>query len=323
MILRIAKISALFLGFCLVAGVSAYMTLTLIIKSEDTVIVPELIGKDVVSALERLTELELNAKVKGSEYSTEFPKNHVVFQDPQPGSEIKKDRDVRIIISKGPKTVLIPNLVSLPVSQAEMILEENGLSPGQLSRTYSKAFEKDHVIAQLPSSGIRTERGSTVDLLLSLGQRPEAYLMPDLKGLTLDEFLLKIENTKLSVGEIRPRFQSEAPRDVIVSQDPPAGYRVVEGNPVQVAVNRTEPGNGAEHFHPSTSGTLLQHRVGSGFLKKRIRVKMETRETSSDLFDDYIKAGEEIWVLVPTGRDATVFVFEDDKLVKTQMYKAW
>jgi eukaryotic-like serine/threonine-protein kinase len=66
------------------------MTLTLIIKSEDTVIVPELIGKDVVSALERLTELELNAKVKGSEYSTEFPKNHVVFQDPQPGSEIKK-----------------------------------------------------------------------------------------------------------------------------------------------------------------------------------------------------------------------------------------
>ena len=63
----------------LAAGVSAYFTLTLIIKSEDTVIVPELIGKDVVYALEFLTDLELNTKVKGSEYSENIPKNNVTY----------------------------------------------------------------------------------------------------------------------------------------------------------------------------------------------------------------------------------------------------
>jgi serine/threonine-protein kinase len=323
MIARIAKIGALCVAFFLVAGVSAYLTLTLIIKSEDTVIVPELVGKDVVSALELLTELELNTKVKGSEYSAEFAKNHVVFQDPEPGSEIKRDRDVRIVISKGPRTVLMPNLVSLPVPQAYVIMDENGLSAGQLSRTHNKAVEKDHVIAQLPTPGSRIERGSAIDLLVSQGQRPEAYMMPDLHGLSLDEVLLRIEITKLSVGEIRSIFNDDKPRNVIVSQDPLAGYRVVDGHPVHLAINRSEVKDGPGRLHFPLYGTLLQHRVDSGFLKRRIRVEMETRETISDLFDDHIKPGEEIWILVPRDRDATVFIFEDDKLVKTQIYKAW
>ena len=57
MIAKIAKIGGLGLVFLVVAGISAYLTLTLIIKSEDTVIVPDLEGKDVVYALELLTEL--------------------------------------------------------------------------------------------------------------------------------------------------------------------------------------------------------------------------------------------------------------------------
>jgi serine/threonine-protein kinase len=323
MIARIAKIAALCVAFFLVAGVSAYLTLTLIIKSEDTVIVPELVGKDVVSALELLTELELNTKVKGSEYSTEFAKNHVVFQDPEPGSEIKRDRDVRIVISKGPRTVLMPNLVSLPLPQANMIMEENGLSPGQLSRTYSRDVEKDLVIAQLPSSGSKIERGSAVSLLVSQGQRPEAYLMPDLHDLALDEVLLRIENAKLSIGEIRSSFHDDKPRNVIVDQDPLAGYRVVVGHPVHVVLNRPELKGGPERFHLPSFGTLLQHRVDSGFLRRRVRVEMETQEKISDLFNDYIKPGEEIWILVPRDRPATVSIFEDDKLVKTQIYEAW
>ncbi len=88
MIVKIAKIAAIALAFIFVAGISAYFTLTLIIKSEDTVIVPNLEGKDVVYALELLTELELNTKVKGSEYTADIPKNYVVFQDPQAGAEI-------------------------------------------------------------------------------------------------------------------------------------------------------------------------------------------------------------------------------------------
>jgi hypothetical protein len=49
-ITKITKIAGLGLAFVLVTGISAYLTLVLIIKSEDTVIVPSLEGKDVVYA---------------------------------------------------------------------------------------------------------------------------------------------------------------------------------------------------------------------------------------------------------------------------------
>jgi hypothetical protein len=52
-------------------------------------------------------------------------------------------------------------------------------------------------------------------------------------------------------------------------------------------------------------------------------VELENTETTTEIFDDYIKPGEEIWVLIPRDRDATVFIFEDDELVRTRMYEAW
>ncbi len=168
MIAKIAKITALGLAFLLAAGVSAYLTLTFIIKSEDTVIVPDLVGKDVVSALELLTDLQLNTKVNGSEYNQKFPKNHVTFQEPEAGSEIKRDRDVRIIISKGAKNILMPNIVTLSEQQARMIIEENGITQGQLSHTYSSTVEKNRVMVQVPTAGAGITRGAQVDILVSL-----------------------------------------------------------------------------------------------------------------------------------------------------------
>jgi len=147
--LKIGKIAALILSFIIFAGISAYLTLTLLIKSEDIVIVPDLIGKEVVYVLEILTDLGLNTKVKGFEYSEDIPKNHIIFQQPESSVEIKKGRDIKIVISKGVKNILMPNLQGLSLQQARIIIEENGLCYGEQAVTYSSIFEKDNIIAQV------------------------------------------------------------------------------------------------------------------------------------------------------------------------------
>ena len=323
MIAKIAKFTALGLAFLLVAGASAYLTLTLIIKSEDTVIVPNLVGKDVVSALEILTDLQLNTKVNGSEYNQRFPKNHVTFQEPEAGSEIKKDRDVRIILSRGAKNILMPNIVTLSDQQARMIIEENGLNRGQLSHTHSNSVEKDHVIVQVPTAGTMITRGAKVNILVSLGPRPVKYVMPDLSDHSFEQAVLMIENANLTVGNIRSQFDKLKTRNSILLQDPPAGYSVNVNSPVDLVINRASGKADGDRVHRPLYGSLLQYRINNGFLKKRIRVELETSDTTTDIFDDYIKPGEEIWVLVPRDHDATVFVYEDDELVTARMYEAW
>ncbi len=323
MIVKIAKIAGLGLAFALVTGISAYLTLTLIIKSEDTVIVPDLEGKDVVYALEILTELELNTKVKGSEYTGDIPKNHVVFQEPQPGSEIKKGRDVRIILSKGPKTFAMPYLMGLSIQQADIILEENDLCRGELARTYHLQMEKEHVMDQVPASGIIVSRGACVDLLVSLGRRPAAFKMPDLAGLTLEDALQSIERLNLVIGELKSAYQNDKPRNTIVEQEPVFGHRVVIGSTVRLLINRELQKERTGRSAGQATGNLFSYRLASGFLNRHIRVSLNTAGFTNDLFDDFVKAGEEIWLLIPTDHEATVFLYENDKLIKTQRYEAY
>jgi serine/threonine-protein kinase len=322
-IAKIAKIIGVAFAFVVVAGISAYLSLTLIIKSEDTVIVPDLEGKDVVYALELLTELELNTKVKGSEYTIDIPKNHVVFQEPQPGSEIKKGRDVKIIISKGPKTVSMPNLIALSMQQANIILEENGMCRGELSRTYNTEIEKDNIIAQVPTAGAIIARGACINLLLSKGPRPGAFKMPDLAGLTLEDALQSIEKINLTIGKLKSAYQQSKPRNIIVEQEPASGQRVIIGSPVSLLINRKPQKTKSGQLYGQAAGSLFNYRLDNGFLNRHIRVSLNSAGFTNDLFDDFVKAGEEIWLLIPRDKEATLFLFENDRLVKTQTYDAY
>lgn len=323
MIKRILKIAALVLIFITAAGISAYLTLTLIIKSEDTVIVPDLVGKDVVYTLEFLTDLELNTKVKGSEYSNDIPKNHVTFQDPAPGAEIKKGRDVRIIISKGPLRIAMPNLVSLSSQRARLILEENGVCMGELSQTYSHRLSKDNIIAQVPPAGAMITRGECAHLLVGLGIRPKAFKMPNLSGLALDEAMISIENAGLSIGEIKSTHRKNKPRNTIVSQKPLHGYRIIEGGTVNLVINKRTKKIGEPAVYRQKFGSLFRHRLENGFLRRRIRIKLNSAGITSDLFDEFVKPGTEVWVLIPLDDDATVFLYENNQLIKTETFDAW
>jgi serine/threonine-protein kinase len=314
--IRIVKLAALVAGFAIAAGASAYFTMTLIIKSEDTVIVPNLEGKDVVYALEILTDFGLNTKVKGSLFSTGIPKNHVIIQEPAPGAKIKKGRDVRIILSKGARTMLMPELIGMSVQKAGIAIEKSGLRLGNLSRTYSNTYGKEKIISHFPSPGVIIEQGVGVHLLVSSGLRSPAYIMPDLGGLSLDDAIAKIERKNLRIGEITAVFHERKKRNSVVAQNPDAGHRVIEGTRVHLELNRKPDKNGPTYLHGAPGIGLFRYRIASGFLKRRIRVELICFGVSIDLFDGFGKPGEEIWSLIPKDEAAEVILYEDGKPVQ-------
>ncbi|MEW5908547.1 MAG: PASTA domain-containing protein [Thermodesulfobacteriota bacterium] len=228
----------------LIAGVSAYLTLSYMIRGEDRVIVPELGGKEAVGAFEMLTRMGLNPKVRGSEYHDQVPLNHILSQEPAPGSEIKKGRDIRLVLSKGPRTIPIPNLKGVSINQARKILEENGLCAGNISRISSDRFTKDQVIAHSPGLGQTLEQGKCVDLLAGQGVFPKTYIMPDLEGLSFAEAVYLIEKMNLYVGEVLFSALEDRKENSIVDQKPVSGYRVTEGTPVQLVRNRKSGSGG-------------------------------------------------------------------------------
>ena len=306
----IFKIGLFFSLFLVVAGVMGYLTLRMIVRSEDVVVVPDLVGKDVVYALEMLTGLGLNTKVAGFEYRADIPKNHVAHQEPSPGAEVKRDRDVRIMVSKGSQTVVVPNLVGMDVREANIIMEENGLASGAVSRTHSEQAARGEVISQAPAPGGIVKREDMIDLLVSLGRWPLRFKMPYLEGLVPEDAILILERSQLNLGQIGYVQRTDRPKGVVVEQAPSSGHAVDSGTLVNLTVNR------AEQEVPLDKGLyVFHHGVMDGFLKKHIRLRVNAFGMLYDLCDVFQPPGEDIWLLLPYDQDVTFFLYQDEETV--------
>ncbi|MBW2662206.1 MAG: PASTA domain-containing protein [Deltaproteobacteria bacterium] len=304
----------------LFVGAIAYITLTVIIKSKKIVVVPDLAKKSVVYSLEILTDLGLNAKIKGFEYSDTVPLNTVIHQEPDPGTEIKFGRDVRLIISKGAKTIITPDLKELSVQQARITLEENGLLQGKISKTYSNNIKKGEIIAQFTSPDTLVKQGSTVDLLVSMGARPTSYKMIDLKGLFLEDAILLIERNNLLLGEIKYSSHKDKPEKVVVMQEPLSGQRILKKTYVNIEINRKIDNKNHQYLFDVKPVSLFRYRLKNGFLKKHILARLISSGFSTDLFDNYVKPGEEVWLFIPENNDSTFLLYENDELIKAENF---
>ena len=303
-----------FLGiFILIGGMTGYVTLRFIVKSENVVIVPDLEGKDVIYALELLTDLGLNTKVNGYEYRADIPKGFVVRQVPGPGTELKKDRDIRLILSKGPKTVTVPDLTGLELREARIFIADNGLALGAVTEVLDDHMIPGVIGSQFPSAGSVAERDATVDLLVGLGKRPVVYKMPDLRNALLEDVVARLQRFQLNLGPIELIRDVRLDEDVITAQDPLPGYPVASDRPIRLTVNREK----AVALH---EGGLyfFYHPLDYGFLKTHVRLRLQTPASPYDLVDRYMRPGEDLWMVLPRNRDTFVFVYHNDDLARSQ-----
>jgi serine/threonine-protein kinase len=318
MISKLLKIFVIIVIFIAGAGASAYLTLTWIVKSEETVVVPALKDKKVVYALQMLSDLGLNTRIKTSHYSDTIPANHIIDQEPGPGAEIKKGRSVKLVISRGRFTETTPQLTGLSLSQALIILEEKRLCAGNQAHTPHAELRAEMIVAQSPPPGVVITRNECVDLLVSTGPYPHAFVMADLVTLPVDDAILKIETERLTLGNISATAARKVPLNTVAGQTPPAGYRVISGQKIHLDVNRVRAPGGrqaAEAAH--RKAWFVRYRIGSGILNRHIKVRINSTLLSYDLYDDFMPPGDELLFLIPRFENITVMLYEDGELMKT------
>jgi beta-lactam-binding protein with PASTA domain len=314
---RIIKIALCILVFMAAAGAAAYFSVHLMIRSENVAVVPNLEGREAVYALEVLTDLKLNTKVRRFEFSATVPKHHVISQAPEAGREIKEGRDVRLVISRGTPTVVYPNVEETSLSLATILMNENDLERGLLTYT-SSALPKETVLAQFPPAGETGMRGDAVDLLVSAGPTPVSVRMVDLLGTGLDHAVGVIERLKLELGVITQKNRPGIPNETVLDQAPPAGYPVAPGETVNLSINRHSRRTITER---SSGSALFRYRLPLGFLRQQVRVRISRANLAFNLVDRFAKPGEEIWLLILRDEPTTLFLHLDGELKVTQHFE--
>jgi serine/threonine-protein kinase len=209
-----------------------------IILKEDVVRVPDLKGKSVDEAREELANIGLYLVQKATKFSMNVPFGKIMEQEPEPGSKIKRNKEVKVIVSAGRERVKVPNLIGKDLMEIKEILKKSNLRRGLIVQTHSPKFSAGRIIAQSPEPGLEVESGSRISLLVSQGYEEEKYIMPDLIGKKLETTIPLLQKLGFKIGIIRYTYYPGLEPGIIIKQLPLSGYRVYKSNLISLEVSK-------------------------------------------------------------------------------------
>lgn len=217
-----------------VAFLSALTAMRFAVQGRE-VDMPDVVGKSAVPAQQILHGRGVGMKIEDHIYSS-LPADTVVRQSPPPGTRVKTGQSAHVVLSLGPQRVTIPQLQDRSLRAAQVELLRGGMQLGEVSSLYLPNGVADTVTEQDPAPGTSDVTGPHVNLLVSLGARPPAYVMPEFVGLPLAEAQSKLGSAGIRLSKLTPESTPGAAPGTIVSQTPPRGRRIDADSTIELQV---------------------------------------------------------------------------------------
>jgi eukaryotic-like serine/threonine-protein kinase len=264
---RFFLIASVLMGLVVTGLISAVITMNFAIHGAE-VKIPALKGMTVAEARSQTSGLGLNLEVDNRYYSADVAAGHILSQSPAVGAVVRREWRVRVAESLGPQKVEVPSVMGANERSAALNLRRVGLETGTVARLpwAAKGVSAGTVLAQDPPARAQGIERPGINLLVAAedDSTPDGFVMPDLTGLPIvtAQSLL----TRVGIKSSEPKFvdvaippvvgpatsaasgagsspgpapapvHGSALPGVVLSQSPPAGYRVEVGSTVALSV---------------------------------------------------------------------------------------
>lgn len=236
------------LGLLLVAMASALLAMRFAIHGSE-VTVPKVIGLSPAAAEQAVSGLGLTVAIEREYYSADVSEGKIMLQVPEAGMKVRRGWQLRVAESLGPQRVAIPDVLGESGRAADLNIRRRGLDVGAIASLQLPGSNADQVVAQSPppnASGISVPR---INLLMSAGSPPAAFVMPSFLGQPLGSVNLALLDAGFHVGAVTVAASATSdtgaqpgsplqpsPASIIVSQNPAPGQRVGAGATVSFEV---------------------------------------------------------------------------------------
>jgi serine/threonine-protein kinase len=133
----------------------------LVSKGPAPVEIPKIIGTLLDETTKTLAELGLEVQVSEEKFDDSVA-GTILLSDPIPGTTVPKGTVIKVVISKGPVLVDVPNVVGMDVAKATTTLESAGFQVKTVNKLTVAILNK--VYSQNPAAGSKAPKGSVVTL---------------------------------------------------------------------------------------------------------------------------------------------------------------
>ncbi len=243
----------------LVGGVYfAYNKLNEFFNRGGTVIVPDFRDKHIVEVM-KTKPAGLEVVRRDEKFDDRHAKDHVIAQFPEPGTVVKPGKQVLVSISLGLQKVNVPELVGSSMREVDVALMNSQLSIGDRAYVFSEKVAPDRILGQSPLPAEEYGVNKEVDLLVSLGRKPEMLILPNLTAVSLDDAKSRLKAWGLNFGRIYSRPDSGRAKFQIISTSPSPYSHLRRGEVVSLLVS-----SGSDEG-TATPADLKKFEVFAGF----------------------------------------------------------
>jgi eukaryotic-like serine/threonine-protein kinase len=222
------------LALVVLGAVGGYLLYTRIQNQLDTnkpVAVPDtrLVQKQL--ALTQIRQAGFVPKVQYAADDT-VAKGAVISEDPGPGAKIGKGSTVTVVVSTGVPKSPVPDVRGQKLTDALQLLYAAKLQP-KIAYVFS-AEPADVVVGEAPAPKTVVPQQSVVHINVSKGLKPVS--VPDVTGQPFANAKSALQGQGFTVTRVD--IQSDQPKGVVVSSDPPPGTSVPKGSKVALSVSK-------------------------------------------------------------------------------------
>ncbi|HEY7105862.1 MAG TPA: PASTA domain-containing protein [Acidimicrobiia bacterium] len=210
-----------------VAGVLALVT-----TGTGSVAVPSVVGLQEDAATNRVATEGMSVTIVRQ--TADDPKGVVIAQQPVGGSFTDDGTRVRLVVSRGPPPVAIPDVRTLSPDDAQAQLAAAGFAV-TVEHQYDDDVPVNGVIDTDPPIGSSASRDSELKLIVSDGPAPVA--IPDVSNLSYDDAAKALQAKGFSVTR-GDDYSDTVPVDEVSSTNPPVGTAAPRGSSVQIVVSK-------------------------------------------------------------------------------------
>jgi beta-lactam-binding protein with PASTA domain len=193
---------------------------------------PQLVGLTQDEAAARAAKAGLVVHVE--QRDVDDPAGRVISQAPSAGAFLDDGGTVRLVVSRGPPPVVIPDVAGQPEDQATLTLAGAGFAVDP-RHDYDENVAAGIAIRTDPAANEKRAPDSTIALVVSDGPRPVA--VPDTSGKSYDAAVAALQAKRFSATRVDD-FSETVPAGNVIGTDPPAGQLAPRDSQVAVHVSK-------------------------------------------------------------------------------------
>ncbi|HUW18248.1 MAG TPA: PASTA domain-containing protein, partial [Sedimentisphaerales bacterium] len=199
--------------------------------------VPNVVDMNELDANSAITAAGLAVGTVTQQYSDTVAAGIVISQSPAAYTQVAIGSSVDLVVSLGQPVV--PDVVGMTeVDANSAIIAVDNLTVDNVTQQYSDTIAAGIVISQNPAAYTQVAIGSSVDLVVSLGQP----VVPDVVGMTetdANSAVIAVDN--LTVGNVTQQYSDTVAAGYVISQNPAAYTQVAIGSSVDLVVSLGQP----------------------------------------------------------------------------------